>query len=370
MKRAIYKTVMRLNPRGIRQHIRQADGLLSDEKMLRRVREIFRRCHVLGASLILFDRQGITGRLYAGTGGTMGNIGPGTCYRAASISKMVSAALFVKAALEGKALLDADAGSYLGIPLRHPGYSGTVITPRMLLSHVSSLADGNTIETGVRDRWPLEEAVSHAAFEADRPGSAFHYSNLGAALCGEALHRKTGRDLDDLMADAFHVSGTYDAARLPPDIALADGINVVSGKTAFSADRRRKAADLIPSWCRAHGNLCISAEDLAEISRTIMTDALYRPMMDPVMPFGARDPAVQSGLGLFVIPVGNGRYLFGHQGLAYGACHGVFFSDNAGFVFLTAGCSLERRYVLSDINRALIRLFLHGEELYGGDHRD
>ena len=54
------------------------------------------------------------------------------------------------------------------------------------------------------------------------------------------------------------------------------------------------------------------------------------------------------------------RTLYGHQGMAYGACHGLFFDveKQKGLVFLSSGVSEARRGVLSDVNADLIRLYL------------
>ena len=364
MKRELYGAAVRLSPLGIRQKINAATGELKDTGRQKEIIGIFRRYRVLGASLVLFDASGITGSLHTGTGGEMGPVVPGTFFRTASISKMVSAALFVRAAAEGRCDLDAPLSRVFGSGFAAPAYPGAELTPRMLLSHTGTVSDGDVLEKGAREGWPAEKVLRHMRFTGGVPGESFCYSNLGAALCGEALTRWTGEDLDSLLRASFPVEGTYDAARLPGEVPLSDGRLVLTGRTAFSALARQSGAVTVPAWCRAHGNLCLSAEDLALIAGRLMTSDTYRIMARPVIPFGSRDPAILSGLGMFIIPMKRSGTVCGHQGLAYGACHGVFFDGGKGFVFLTSGCSLERRWVLSGLNLALIRLFLTQEDPY------
>ena len=80
--------------------------------------------------------------------------------------------------------------------------------------------------------------------------------------------------------------------------------------------------------------------------------------------FGARDGRLSMGLGTFIVHDVLPQTLYGHQGLAYGAVHGLFYDPEAarGFAVLTTGCSEAREGVLADINIALMRLILHGND--------
>ena len=66
-----------------------------------------------------------------------------TKYRIASISKMVAAIGVMQQVEKGKIKLDADVSRYLGFTFRNPNFPGEKITARMLLSHTSSLRDGD-----------------------------------------------------------------------------------------------------------------------------------------------------------------------------------------------------------------------------------
>ncbi len=350
---------------GLRQEVHLAEGVPADPALLSRLLTLFRRHRVRGAVLTTFDRERTDGILAVGDGGSMGPVTRDTWFRTASISKMVSAALFLHGVSAGAVSLGADAGGMLGTGLRHPGWPESVITPAMLLSHTAGIRDGEVLEQGVRENWDLETVVSHLSFLDQPPGKSFAYSNVGAGLCGAALSLVTGRPLDQLFRECFGTEGIYEAGLVPARAALADGIRILppSG-VRFDAARRRQAAP-IPLWARAHGSLCITAEGLSAVTRRIMTREEFALQLQPVVSFGQRDPALEYGLGMFIVHTRDGGIVRGHQGLAYGACHGVFFDGNRGFVFLTSGCDLSRRYVLSDLNRALISCLLGREVRYG-----
>jgi CubicO group peptidase (beta-lactamase class C family) len=77
-----------------------------------------------------------------------------TLYRIASISKMMTTLGVMMLVEQGKLSLDADAGDYLGFPLRNPHFPERVVTLRTLLSHTSSLRD----DAGYS--WPSDTALS------------------------------------------------------------------------------------------------------------------------------------------------------------------------------------------------------------------
>jgi hypothetical protein len=63
----------------------------------------------------------------------------------------------------------------------------------------------------------------------------------------------------------------------------------------------------------------------------------------------------------------SGKMLYGHQGMAYGAVHGLFFDPEKrrGMALLTTGASEARRGVLADMNHDMLRLFFSQEAQNG-----
>ena len=87
-------------------------------------------------------------------------------------------------------------------------------------------------------------------------------------------------------------------------------------------------------------------------------------MRREIVPFGARDRHLAMGLSTFIVRGIVPRTLYGHQGLAYGAMHGLFYdpASGRGFALLTTGASEARDGVLSDLNIALMRLIFDGND--------
>src|SRR5687768_11651332 len=63
--------------------------------------------------------------------------------RIASVSKLVVAIGVMRLVEEGRLDLDRDVAAYLGWPLRNPAFPDRPISLRQLLSHTSSLRDGD-----------------------------------------------------------------------------------------------------------------------------------------------------------------------------------------------------------------------------------
>lgn len=85
----------------------------------------------------------------------------------------------------------------------------------------------------------------------------------------------------------------------------------------------------------------------------------YADMRRGIAPFGARAYNLTEGLGTFIVQDAAvcPQTLYGHQGLAYGAMHGLFYDPQSrrGFALLTSGASEARDGVLSDLNKAIMR---------------
>jgi D-alanyl-D-alanine carboxypeptidase len=128
--------------------------------------------------------------------------------RVASISKLVAAIGLMRLVEAGKVELDRDVSDYLGFSLRNPNFPDTVITLRMVLSHTSSIRDG--------DRYWLEEGAqfheffmpagrffdsgSHfASGEGQQPGRYFAYCNLNFGIVAAVIERVSGQRFDRFM---------------------------------------------------------------------------------------------------------------------------------------------------------------------------
>ena len=122
--------------------------------------------------------------------------------RIASISKLVTALGVMRLVDLGKLDLDRDVSDYLGYPLRNPAFPHHAITLNMLLSHRSSLLDGEDlylIPLGVTLRERL--ADPRVWDPAHAPASDwFHYTNLNFPVIASVMEKVTGERFDVLMS--------------------------------------------------------------------------------------------------------------------------------------------------------------------------
>ena len=122
--------------------------------------------------------------------------------RIASISKLVTALGVMRLVDQGKLDLDRDVSDYLGWRLRNPAFPERPITLNLLLSHRSSLLDGEDLYliplgTTLRERLadPRVWDPKHA------PGSDwFHYTNLNFPVIGSVIEAVMGVRFDVAMS--------------------------------------------------------------------------------------------------------------------------------------------------------------------------
>jgi CubicO group peptidase (beta-lactamase class C family) len=142
-------------------------------------------------------------------------------YRVASISKLVVTLGVLKLVEAGKLDLDADAGAYLGYPLRNPNHPGVPITVRMMTCHTSSILDdgGYFFDEAVDLREVLVPGGRHhnaATWARTRPGEYFRYTNFTWGIIGTIVEKLTGERFDRYMKRAvlepLGMGGDFDAA--------------------------------------------------------------------------------------------------------------------------------------------------------------
>lgn len=339
---------------------------------------VLRAHRCLGASLCLFNAQGVTESYCFGWAhGPDVPVRRDTVFRAASVSKFITALGAMKLIEQGRLSLDADVNGYLPFSLRHPAAPGTPITLRMLMTHTAGLHDGDAYNRGIARGAVLSDILKGDSFAAHLPGTAWEYSNLGAGIAGAVMEAAAGRDFEELMQETVFrplgVNATYYPQKVAGDLADAVRILPRSKTPGFDAAQRR-ARPLPPAevnaqrhYGLAHGNLFVSAPEMAKLGAAAMapgflTEQSLSDMRSAAVPFGERARNLSQGLFTFILrePKISSRPLYGHQGMAYGAVHGLFFDPalGRGVALLTTGASEARRGVLADLNFDLLKLFL------------
>lgn len=137
-------------------------------------------------------------------------------YSMESISKLFISVSVMQLWEKGMLDLDADVNEYLPFAVRNPSFPGQVITPRMLLTHTSSLAWPKAEdrlpdfehfflpgEAPLISEWlpeyilPGGEQYRPAVWKEFPPGEQELYSNIGASLLALMVERLTGMDYRD-----------------------------------------------------------------------------------------------------------------------------------------------------------------------------
>ena len=176
---------------------------------------------------------GSAGKLARGSGRALR---PDDAFRAASVTKNVTAAVAVRLAGEGRLALDEPLADQLAPELLQrwspfDALPGT--TPRQLLAHTSGLPNYFNDEAffaRLREdpgrAWRPVELVDHAAAHGTPyfpPGQGFGYSDTGYVIAGILVEQVTGRPLHEvyreLVFDPLGMDGTwlegYEPARTP-----------------------------------------------------------------------------------------------------------------------------------------------------------
>eukprot|EP00658_Telonema_sp_P-2_P002388 TRINITY_DN10901_c0_g1_i3.p1 TRINITY_DN10901_c0_g1~~TRINITY_DN10901_c0_g1_i3.p1 ORF type:complete len:332 (-),score=63.11 TRINITY_DN10901_c0_g1_i3:87-1082(-) len=146
---------------------------------------------------------------------------PDTIFPIASVTKTITSVAMHMLTERGMIDLDAPISDYLSFRVAHPRYGDTEITPRMILTHHSSITDAKVWLDKEYDGYAGCIAFSAAAYEGDHaadlesvmrdylvpggrlydaasnfadcpPGVKFHYSNVAVGLLGVLVQAVTG----------------------------------------------------------------------------------------------------------------------------------------------------------------------------------
>ncbi|MBQ9264736.1 MAG: beta-lactamase family protein [Clostridia bacterium] len=346
------------------------------QPLARQIQHILRRHRCVGASLCTFDAGGVTGTLAFGQARKGVPAETDTVYRAASISKFVTALGIMRLREQGLDI-DQDVNLFLPFPLRHPKAPDMPLSLRMLMTHTAGIHDGDVYNRGIAQGVPLSHILGGDSFTDHLPGTLWEYSNLGAGITGVVIEDATGTDFEVVMQrtvfDRLGVTATYYPQKVKGFLADAYRILPPHKGPNFDAGKRQQKPlpDSQPNpethYNLAHGNLCVSVTHLARLGIAgmtpgFLTEESLQEMRKIAVPFGQRAHNLSQGLFTFVLnePKISPHLFYGHQGMAYGAVHGLFFDPilQKGVAVLTSGASEARRGVLADINFDLLSLLL------------
>ena len=192
-----------------------------------------------------------------------------TKYRAASLSKLASAVVFMEAKERGFVDEETDISDYFGESCRNPYYPQTVITSSMLMTHTASLdIEGySSYYSGM-----LNETGCYLRTE---PGAAYEYSNLGYGVLSCALERACGLPFNTMAREWVFTPMGIDASFVYSELTDTSDVGALYGENgglsiAELEDRTGKGfgTDLT----LACGNLIISAKDYVKLLGVLIHD--------------------------------------------------------------------------------------------------
>ena len=280
-----------------------------------------------------------------------------TKFRIASLSKLVTDAVFMAMADDGLVSEEMDINGLFDADVRNPYYPDAIITPAMLMTHSSSLADGEVFLSGrngnasISIEDVLRSPTTYASYE---PGSCYSYCNFGVALIGSICERAAGQSFEALASKyifaPLQIDAGYTASRLRDPSLLA----VLYGAGGYSVEQQMAAAfseKIGETYDLVQGNLTISAKDYAKVvssiirssvsgSDGIISGSAARRMLTPR--FEGQGHSI--GYGTFLqYGVIDGEQLCTHTGSNFGMYAACAFHPQTGdgVVVFTSGASGE-----------------------------
>ncbi len=226
-----------------------------------------------------------------------------TMFRIASVSKLVTAMALMKLYDQGLFGLDDDVSTALGWNLRNPNYPNTPITYRMLLSHTSSLQDGDgygdflevTFQSlpfppNISDLLiPLGVFYSTNMFRVEQPGTFFTYSNINYGVIGTLIEKWSNQRFDTYIKQniltPMGITGSYNVTDLSDinDLAViyryvngwVPQVDNFQGVAPTPLDFSSYSPGINGLVFGPQGGLRISALDLAKVMKVHLNNGLY-----------------------------------------------------------------------------------------------
>ncbi len=331
------------------------------EKAETGIKAIMQEIPVMGLSVAVVKNNKI---IYAQSFGTKSreNNAPLTndcIFRIASISKSFSATSIMQLAERKKLSLDQDVSELIGFKVRNPKFPETVITLRLMMSHLSSINDSqgyfslDAINPAKNPNW----AKSYSNYE---PGKGYAYCNLNFNMIGAIIERISGERFDQYVIkhvlDPLKLYGGYDVDGLDKSRFAsiyeyrADSTKFVLSEGAY-ASRAKEISNYAMGYTTPvfspTGGMKISATDLARYmlmhsnygkykGKRVISKKSAQQMQTALSEEEGYGFAIETTSK--IIP---GKTMKGHTGVAYGLFSAMFFQpeEKFGIVVISNGCA-------------------------------
>ncbi len=310
-----------------------------------------------------------------------------TLFRIASISKTVTAIAVMQLVEKGQIDLDADINNYQKKRVKHKYFPNRIITPRMLLSHTSSIYDGKDYKMFLTRMYnsdfvpPVSELLTEESsiWINKEPGTYFTYCNLNYGILATIIENVSGERFDKYVEKhilkPLNIGGRYNISQ----IKEKSQISILYRGTEPQADNfessypveREYSVGINGLYYSPQGGLRISVNDLTKILQVFMNKGSYEgaqilrsKTIEEMEKIYWKNNGLNGdtnhnlflswGLGLqkttqtkdgdFIMP---GLSFTGHIGDAYGLIADMYYNreKNIGFVFISNGTFNTKGYL-------------------------
>ncbi|MFH0735358.1 MAG: serine hydrolase [bacterium] len=308
-----------------------------------------------------------------------------TMYRIASISKFITTTTLMTLWDEGLFNVDDDISKYIGFILRNPNFPNDTITIRKLLSHTSSLLDGDGYDTFLSatagtNPPKLESLLKQGGayytsnmFQNKSPKAGyFEYANINFGVIGTLIEKLTGKRFDIVVREKVLIPLGINGSFNIQDIAVINDVSALyrkSGNVWSAQVDNYKGVKPPPRNLSNYvigtngiifsptGGLRISSADLAKIMVVFLNNGLYGSthiiseaaanlMQKTVWTYNGSNGDTMYGIfkkyafaNHTTTDLLPGETLIGHPGEAYGLVSDMYFSKikDYGVVFICNG---------------------------------
>lgn len=252
---------------------------------------------------------------------------PAHRFRAASHSKIATAAAILKLAAEGKIDLDASVTEKLPF-FKDAGEKAHDVTARKILSHAAGIARDGPDADAWQGHAPFpDDAALRDGFRSPasllNAGPNFKYSNMGYALLGLLVEDATGQPCAGYIRSAILAPLGLDRAIAPDSQDMAPDMPFAQGYSAlWPAGQRQEIACRLPTralapsagFCAAPESLALLFSRLLHPKRTVLPPETLEAMMMPQAAIPGMIEGRHYGYGV-IIDKGCGHTLYSHIGL-------------------------------------------------------
>lgn len=294
----------------------------------------------------------------------------------ASVSKVVTATALLQLYEKGHFVLDDPINDYLPFPVKHPRHAED-ITFRMLLTHTSSIADGDALDS--QYYYGQDSPVELVDFFQNylvlggtfydptdnyhdfRPGSVFEYSNSGNALIGVLVE-----EIADMSFNAYCKQHIFAPLEMHHTFWRLDEVAQPIVQPYDFSDGEYEAIEHYTFTDYPNGGLRSTGQDLFKLLRAfashgaasgfhVLKAETIADMMTPQIP--NLDPSM--GLHLFLLDADHN--LWGHDGGEQGVATIMGFNPENG-----VGAILLSNQGEANLDAMLIQAYQLGLKLQRG----